>query len=394
MLLEYSVEKPLNREPPMRELVESFITTADTAYDRNHGPLPHIDATTFRLHIDGNVARSAQLSIESLRKDYQQHTVIAALQCAGNRRHTMRTKVKEVDGIDWNDGAVCNCTWRGPLLADVLVRLGLTIKTDVGHVHFNCSQTDVQDDSYYGSSIPLERCLDKTKKIILALDMNDEPLNVNHGFPIRVVMPGIAGARWTKWLDRILVKKCESNNFYMQRDYKILPPCVTSKAQALEYWPKIPAIQGLPINSVVAYPEPGTAHVAGENGELEVCGYALPQADDGPVVKVEVSSDKGATWDEAEIVYPAKEELATPEGQEMYKWGWVIWKYKMPKPQVSKITRDTKIWSRAKDLGGNMQDGTVPWNFRGVAYNAYGETENLKVMGVERMPNGIGGLKL
>lgn len=96
--------------------------------------------------------------------------------CAGNRRHTMRTKVKEVDGLDWNDGAVCNCTWRGPLLADVLARARPTIALQdeqgrQGHVHFSCYQTDVQDDDYYGSSVPLARCLDRSKKVILALDV-------------------------------------------------------------------------------------------------------------------------------------------------------------------------------------------------------------------------------
>ena len=53
----------------------------------------------------------------------------------------------------------------------------------------------------------------------------------------------------------------------------------------------------------------------------------------------------------------------------------------MPKAQVRRITRETKIWSRALDLGGNRQDATVPWNYRGVAYNAYGETEGLQVQG-------------
>ncbi|KAF8253032.1 molybdopterin binding oxidoreductase [Wilcoxina mikolae CBS 423.85] len=394
MRLDYSVEKPLNREPPIRDLVGAFITNASTAYDRNHGPLPHINGENFLLHISGAISKPIELSIATLRNSFPQHEVIAALQCAGNRRHTMRTKVKEVDGIDWNDGAVCNCTWRGPLLSDILTHAGLTIPAESGHVHFNCFQTDVQDDDYYGASIPLSRCLDKSKQVILALDMNGTELTINHGFPLRIVIPGVAGARWTKWLDKIKVETRESENFYMQRDYKILPPCVVTKEQALEYWPKVPAIQGMPINSIVAYPEPETTVSADIHGELEVCGYALPQEDAGPVVRVEVSSNLGETWSEAEIVFPAKKELETEEGRKKYKWAWVIWKYKMPKHQVQRIAKETKIWSRATDLGGNRQDGTIPWNYRGVAYNAYGETEGLQVCGVEKIVRGVGGLKL
>jgi sulfite oxidase len=226
-----------------------------------------------------------------------------------------------------------------------------------------------------------------------AWQMNGSPLPVSHGFPVRAVLPGIAGARWTKWLDRITISEHESPNFYQQRDYKILPPDIETKAQAAEAWCKFPAIQGMPINSVIAYPEAGlTIDLA--NGELEVCGYALPQGDDGPVVKVEVSSDKGETWAEADIVYPSKAELGTSEGVDKYKWAWAIWKYKLPKDKVRKITKDTVIWSRARDAGGNMQNGRRPWNYRGVAYDAYGETKGLQIEGVNQLTNGVRQLKI
>lgn len=387
MRLEYSVEKPLNREPPTRDLIKSFITEAETAYDRNHGPFPYLDADTFLLRIDGAVKSPIHLSMSTLRNDFTQHEVISALQCAGNRRHTMRTEVKEVSGLDWNDGAVCNCTWSGPLLSDVLQRCELELKADNDndswHVSFNCHQTDVQDDEYYGASIPLSRCMDRTKMMILALDMNGSPLTVNHGFPLRAVMPGIAGARWTKWLDHIRLQPGESSNFYMQRDYKILPPHVTTKEQALAYWPLVPAIQGLPINSIIAYPEPGSTVRVSTNQPVEVAGYALPQADDGPVLGVDVSIDRGVTWEAAEIVFPGD------ESAEKYKWAWAIWKYQLPARLARTITPETKIWSRARDAGGNIQDGTIPWNYRGVAYNAYGETKGLCILEEEQSVNGV-----
>jgi sulfite oxidase len=169
MLLEYSVEKPLNREPCPADLVKSFITKSNIAYDRNHGPLPHINGETHKVRLDGCVNHVQDISVQELGTAFPQHEVISALQCAGNRRHTMRTEFKEVCGIDWNNGAVMNCTWRGPLLADVLARAG--VKLNKGYVAFSCMQTECQDDGYYGSSICLSRCLDPSMKVILALEV-------------------------------------------------------------------------------------------------------------------------------------------------------------------------------------------------------------------------------
>lgn len=112
--------EPINREPSLAELVSSFITKKN-GYDRNHGGIPHIDGDEHIVHVDGAVKNKMKLSIHQLRDDFEQHTVVCALQCAGNRRHTMRTEIKEVEGIDWFDGAVMNCKWRGPRLRDVLM---------------------------------------------------------------------------------------------------------------------------------------------------------------------------------------------------------------------------------------------------------------------------------
>lgn len=205
-----------------------------------------------------------------------------------------------------------------------------------------------------------------------ATQMNNAPLPLSHGYPLRVVLPGIAGARWTKWLDRIHVQPHESGNFYMQKDYKILPPHIDTKALAEAHWPLVPAIQGLPINSIIAYPAANS--VLPSTSPIKVGGYALPQADDGPVVAVDVSTDQGRSWHPATITTPT-------EPAEKYKWAWAIWKYTLTNEQARALSRDTKIWSRARDRGGNVQDGEIRWNFRGVAYNAYGETGGLTVEG-------------
>ncbi|KAF2022693.1 sulfite oxidase-like protein [Setomelanomma holmii] len=368
--LEYSVEEPLNREPELEKLVASFITLE--GYDRNHGPIPHIDAATHKLSVDGLVNNELSLSVEDL-KALPQHSVICALQCAGNRRHTMRTKLKEVHGIDWFDGAVMNCKWTGPLLADVLKQAVVTVsdaKWKDAHVAFACHQTATQDDNFYGASIPLSCAMDPDKSILLALDMNDKPLTPNHGAPVRVVTPGIAGARSVKWLDKITMQMCESDSYYQQHDYKILPPEADCKEKAEEWWGKVDALQEMPVNSVIGVPKSESKVERDADGTIDVKGYALPSGADGPIVKVEVSVDGGETWTETDLI-------RDHEGGDIeLKWAWCLWKTKV---KVDK-GKDFKIYSRATDRSGNTQDKEAVWNFRGVAYNAYGEAFGLEIV--------------
>lgn len=124
--------------------------------------------------VDGLVANPMELSIASLANDFPQHTVTCALQCAGNRRHSMRTRIKEVAGVDWFDGALMNCVFEGPLLCDVLLAAGVGENEPLQegvrpeHVQFACFGK-TQEDDFYGGSIPFDRALDPAMDVILAL---------------------------------------------------------------------------------------------------------------------------------------------------------------------------------------------------------------------------------
>ena len=87
----------------------------------------------------------------------------------------MRTLLKEVQGIDWGDAAVMNCKWRGPRLRDVLLHAGLRPSfnnTDRGlHVAFSCYKVECQDDEFFETSVPLEKCLEEDREAILALEV-------------------------------------------------------------------------------------------------------------------------------------------------------------------------------------------------------------------------------
>ncbi|EAW14894.1 putative sulfite oxidase [Aspergillus clavatus NRRL 1] len=360
------VDSPLNREPSIKKLVASYITPTEISYDRNHGPIPHLSAS-HTVHVDGLVSTRLALSIQQLATDFPQQEVICALECAGNRRHTMRTMLKEVDGIDWGDAAVMNCRWKGPRMRDVLRRAGVGEGRQGLHVEFSCHQAKCQDDEWFGASVPLERCLLEDGGAILALEMNGAPLTPKHGYPVRVIMPGVIGARWVKWLDRVTVSEHESRNFYQQLDYKVLPPEVVDRASAQRYWDRIPPMFDMPMNSVIGVPEDNDTVSLDSSGIMEVKGYAVPQGAHSPVTRVQVSMDRGMTWIEAMI---------EDAGGENRRWCWVLWTAAV-RPEKG---TGREIVSRAFDAGGNVQQEHSQWNLRGVGYNGYGRARNLTIL--------------
>ncbi|KAL3476441.1 Oxidoreductase, molybdopterin-binding domain-containing protein [Aspergillus californicus] len=351
--------------------MNSFITPGSISYDRNHGPVPHLSARSHSIEIDGRIAHPLRLSVHQLAAEFPQHDVWCALECAGNRRHTMRTMLKEVEGIDWGDAAVMNCKWKGPSLRDILHRAGVQHAPGL-HVAFSSYQVQCQDDKWFGGSVDLERVLSDDTEVILALEMNDAPLQPNHGYPVRVVLPGIAGARWVKWLDKITVQDQESTNFYQQRDYKVLPEEAVDKSSAEPFWDQTPAMCEVSINSVVAVPEDDETVCLNDSGKLEVQGYAVPQGSSGPVVRVQVSADGGSSWVDAKL---EGSELDSSISTRKKKWCWVLWKAEV---EVEKgIGRE--VVSRAVDAGGNQQTEHSQWNLRGVGYSGYGRAKNLTV---------------
>jgi len=178
--------------------------------------------------------------------------------------------------------------------------------------------------------------------------MNNEPLSADHGGPLRVVVPGFLGARWVKWVDTITISSEESLNYYQQRDYKILPPCIESKESATALWAKYPSMTALPLNSVI-----GVASRTSEN-TLYVKGYAIP-GPCGNVQGVEITIDEGKTWQSAQIVY------------QQGKWSWTLWE-----AEVGGVERCGRVHCRAIDSEGIFQPRQGIWNLRGVAYNGWG----------------------
>ena len=309
----------------------------------------------------------------------------------------MRERVDDVQGIDWGGGAVINAKWGGVLLRDVLLEAGLKPDDALGyeglHVHFSSSQP-TQDDSYYGASIPLSVAMDPDRSCLLALSMNGETLTAKHGYPLRVIVPGIIGARSVKWLEEITISSHESTNHYQKRDYKVLTGEVVERIEAAEtkeekgqIMEEVEAMGDNPVNSVVAVPaKDGDVLHRDEQGKVYVRGYAIPKGKDGPVVKVEVSINRGRSWLDADIIDGGDKNTTQAtnkgSGEGRGKFAWVLWECHFP-VGGDEPKEDVSIWSKATDQGGNTMDVEYPegnWNLRGVGYNAVEGRRRIKIV--------------
>ena len=156
----------------------------------------------------------------------------------------------------------------------------------------------------YGSSISLRKAL--SGEVLLAWEMNGQPLPRVHGGPVRVVVPGYIGARSVKWVTSMTVQAFPSQNYFQALDYRILPP--EADADTVAPGEGIP-LSSLPLNCDILTPTDGDRAAA---GRLTIRGWAL--AGDGhDVARVDVSVDQGRTWRQAKLEQPPS------------RWAWRMW---------------------------------------------------------------------
>lgn len=277
--------------------------------------------------------------------------------CGGNRRSEMN-EVKPVKGLSWGGAAVGNATWSGARLSDVLKKMGVE-SDEQKHIQFEGLDTD-PTSTPYGASIPLSKAMDPRGDVLLAYEMNEKALNRDHGYPIRVIVPGVVGARNVKWLGRIIISKDESMSHWQQNDYKGFSP--STDWDTVDF-SKSPAIQNMPVTSAICSPRMGEK-VKIENGFITVQGYAW-SGGGNKIVRVDLTLDGGDSWEVAELEQD-KSEIAAPGRH----WAWTLWTAKMPVP---KNVKEVEIWAKAVDSNYNCQPESFKntWTLRGVLSNAY-----------------------
>ncbi|XP_004647144.1 sulfite oxidase, mitochondrial [Octodon degus] len=351
--LKVNSQRPFNAEPPPELLTENYITPNPIFFTRNHLPVPNLDPDTYRLHVVGAPGhQSLCLSLDDLYK-FPKHEINVTLQCAGNRRSEM-TQIKEVKGLEWKTGAISTARWAGARLSDVLAQAGYQLSDTEFHVCFEGLDCDPTGTAY-GASIPLARALNPEAEVLLAYEMNGQPLPRDHGFPVRVIVPGVVGARHVKWLGRISVEPEESHSHWQRRDYKGFSPSVDWDTVDFD---SAPSIQELPVQSAITEPRDGETI---ESGDVTIKGYAW-SGGGRAIIRVDVSLDGGLTWQTAE--------LDGEEQRPRKAWAWRLWQLQAPVPAGQK---ELNIVCKAVDDSYNVQPDTVAptWNLRGVLSNAW-----------------------
>lgn len=353
--LQPSSEKPFNAEPPVSLLLQDFLTPNNLFFVRNHLPVPEVDMKNFKLEVAGKGSSKA-LTLDNLRRKFPNKTVTTTLQCAGNRRGDM-VKIKPVKGLNWGIAAISTAEWTGPTLYDVLKYCGVDLDTvQCEHIQFDGMDTG-PDGSSYGASIPIELARMLKNDIIIAHKMNGEDIPKDHGYPLRIIIPGVVGARQVKWLHRIVLSHEESHSHWQRRDYKGFNSSVDWHNVDFD---KSEAIQFLPVNSAICEPENG--QLLDSHEEVVMKGYAWSGGGRG-INRVDVSADGGKTWVAADL---------HPNGQSHYKsWAWTFWEAHVPIPKDH--NGELELVCKACDAQYNVQPENVEciWNLRGCLSNAW-----------------------
>jgi len=222
---------PFNAEAPLPRLMHhGFITPSPLHYVRNHGPVPKIKWDEWTVEVTGLVKRSTHFTMEKLMREFPHREFPATLVCAGNRRkeHNM---VKQSIGFNWGAAGASTSVWRGVPLRHVLKRCGILARMKGAmYVSFEGAE-DLPGGggSKYGTSVKREMAMDPSRDIILAFMQNGEPLAPDHGFPVRMIIPGFIGGRMVKWLKRIVVTEHECDSHYHYKDNRVLPSHVDAE---------------------------------------------------------------------------------------------------------------------------------------------------------------------
>lgn len=295
-------KEPANLEMPFGTL-DGFITPNDRFYIRSHFPVPQIDRSTWRLRLEGAVESPLELSYDDL-CGLPSTTIPATLECAGNGRVFLVPKVK---GTQWELGAVGNAQWTGVSLGEVLRRAG--VKAGALEVILEGADCGTISEApkpagkiHYARSVPLSKALEG---VLLALEMNGEPLAPSHGFPLRAIVPGWFGMAAVKWLQRIVVTEQAYNGYYQTVDYAFW--------QRDEAGVELVPVTQMQVKASIA--RPGINEVIPAGTEFKARGAAWTA--DARITKVEMSVDGGATWEEASL----GEETA-PNCWQLWEWNW------------------------------------------------------------------------
>jgi DMSO/TMAO reductase YedYZ molybdopterin-dependent catalytic subunit len=320
------------------EALQHEITPLGLHYLLVHYDIPVVDPTTYRLTVTGLVDHDLSLSLEALRA---REAVVApvTMECAGNGRAMLEPRPVSQP---WLAEAVGTAEWTGVRLKPLLEEAGLA--DGALEVVFTGLDRGVEGgvEQLYERSLTVADALQDD--VLLAYACNGAPLPPQHGFPLRLVVPGWYGMTSVKWLERITVVDEPFTGYQMVTGYRMRAdeheegtPITRIEPRSLLVPPGIPDFM-----SRKRFVKPGRERLHGRAWS----GW-------GPIDRVEVSTDGGETWHEAEVGDPPGPAAWAPFA---YEW--------------DATEGDHVLCARARDSTGRSQPDAPPWNVGGYANNA------------------------
>src|SRR5258705_1832158 len=284
--------EPRNLESPFDQ-IDSYLTPTELFYIRSHFPIPSLDRATYQLRIDGAVRHPFALSYEELRS-MRSETRVATLECAGNSRVFL---VPQVQGAQWELGAVSNAEWTGVPLRTLLERAGLS-KEPCEIVLEGADRGTPKEEPVPPAPISYTWSLPRAKaiqpEVLIAYQMNGRDLPRDHGFPVRAIVPGHYGMASVKWLTGIRAVCEPFRGYWLTSDYA--------------YWASMDGkpvrrpLGEMKLKSEIARPR--VYETLAPNRIYTVSGAAWSGETD--VVEIAVSTDGGQSWAGAEFIDPVR----------------------------------------------------------------------------------------
>jgi DMSO/TMAO reductase YedYZ molybdopterin-dependent catalytic subunit len=321
------------------EALRYDVTPVGLHYLLIHFDIPPVDAAAFELNVGGHVDTPLRLALDDIQSRPSTRLAVT-LECAGNGRARLSPRPMSQP---WLSEAVGNAEWTGTPLAPLLEEAG--IRAGAVDVVFTGADRGVQGgvDQWYERSLSLA---DATRpEVLLAYAINGRPMPPQHGFPLRLIVPGWYGMASVKWLRSITVlgrsfEGYQQATAYHHRSSSLDPgvPVTRMLPRALMVPPGVPDFM-----SRARFVEPSHQVIEGRAWS----GRA-------PVAKVEVSADGGRTWSAATLDPSAS------------AFAWRRWSFRWDATRSG----DYELCVRATDEAGNTQPSDQAWNAEGVQNNA------------------------
>lgn len=375
--------QPPNAGTESREQYTEFTTDVEGTYIRSHYDSPELSEEEHTISLDGMVEEPTELSMETLKSEYSTVEVAHTMQCSGNGRSYLEPSVA---GTQWTFGAMGTAIYAGTPVGELLEQNGAETDDDL---YLAVMGGDAPEgENVFARSIPMTKI---KRDCILAYERDGEQLTAEHGFPVRLVVPGWYGCNSVKWVDRMRVMETilhdeddtmddpDRYTAWQQSSYRVRPEqddgprqhttldTFDTHAQMANEEIEQPYMYDMLVKSLVTEPGEDTT-VSPDDGTIEVRGVAW--AGETGLQGVELSTDGGETFTDAEFTGPEH----GPTAWRLFRFDW------------DATPGEHTLVSRATDAEGRTQPATVsgpeeglreiqddkyPWNQKGYGTNAY-----------------------